>query len=85
MESTGTAEGKALLGDGFVQTTVSSTFMGKPFSGVGVSGYDKARKKFVGTWMDSMSTGIGRIEGTADTSGKVITSQMTSTGLQASS
>jgi len=79
MESTGTAEGKALLGDRFVQTTVTSTFMGKPFSGVSVSGYDKARKKFVGTWIDSMSTGIGRVEGTADASGKVITSQMTGT------
>lgn len=78
MESTGTAEGKALLGDRFVQTTVTSSFMGKPFNGVGINGYDKARKKFVGTWMDSMGTGISQSEGTADAAGKVMTSQMTS-------
>jgi hypothetical protein len=79
MESTGTAEGKALLGDRFVQVTVTSTFMGKPFSGVGINGYDRARKKFVGTWIDSMSTGMMRAEGTTDAAGKVLTSQMTGT------
>ena len=79
MESTGTAEGKALLGDRFVQTTVNSTMMGKPFTGIGISGYDKAKKKFVGTWMDSMGTGIYQMEGTADAAGKVITSHMTGT------
>jgi Protein of unknown function (DUF1579) len=79
METTGTAETKALLGDRFVQTTVTSTMMGKPFAGVGISGYDKAKKKFVGTWMDSMSTGIMQAEGTADASGKVMTTQMTGT------
>ncbi len=79
MESTGTAEGKSLLGDRYVQTTISSTFMGKPFSGQGTTGYDKTKKKFVGTWIDSMSTGIARTEGTSDAAGKVMTSQMVST------
>ena len=79
MESTGTAETKAMLGDRFVQTTVTSTFMGKPFTGVAINGYDKAKKKLVGTWMDSMGTGISVVEGTADASGKVITSHMTGT------
>ena len=79
MDSTGTAEAKAILGDRFVQITVSSTFMGKPFSGVAINGYDKARKKFVGTWMDSMSTGIAVSEGTGDASGEVITSHMKGT------
>jgi hypothetical protein len=75
----GHAETKALLGDRFVQTSVTSTMMGKPFSGVGINGYDKAKKKFVGTWMDSMSTGIMQSEGTADASGKVMTTNMTGT------
>jgi hypothetical protein len=51
--------------------------MGKPFSGQGVTGYDNTKKKFVGTWIDSMSTGIMRSEGTTDASGKVMTTQMT--------
>jgi hypothetical protein len=79
MESTGTAEAKSLLGDRYVQMTVNSTFMGKPFNGVGISGYDNGKKKFVGTWIDSMSTGMMRTEGTADPAGKVVTAQASST------
>jgi hypothetical protein len=79
MESTGTAETKAMLGDRFFQTTVTSNFMGKTFNGLGISGYDKAKKKFVGTWMDSMGTGMMRSEGTADAAGNVMTTQMVGT------
>ncbi len=79
MESTGTAETKAILGDRFVQTTVTSTMAGQPFSGVALTGYDKAKKKFVGTWVDSMTTGIMRSEGTMDAAGKTLTMQMTGT------
>src|SRR5688572_17127040 len=43
MESKGTAETKAILGDRFIQTQVESTFMGKPFSGVGLMGYDNTK------------------------------------------
>jgi hypothetical protein len=78
-ESTGTAEVKSLLGDRFVQTTVTSSFMGKPFNGIGTTGFDKGKKKFVGTWIDSMSTGMMRSEGTSDAAGKVMTSQAVAT------
>jgi Protein of unknown function (DUF1579) len=74
-ESTGTAETKSLLGDRYIQTTLNSTMTGRSFSGQGTTGYDNARKKFVGTWIDSMSTGIMRSEGTTDPSGKVMTTQ----------
>lgn len=79
MESTGTAETKSLLGDRYVQTTVTANMMGKPFSGLGINGYDKTKKKFVGTWIDSMSTGIMHAEGKADAAGKVLSSQMVGT------
>jgi hypothetical protein len=78
-ESTGSAEGKSMLGDRYVQMTFNGTFMGKPFNGVGINGYDNAKKKFVGTWIDSMSTGIMRTEGTSDPAGKVVTVQGSST------
>ena len=74
-ESKGTAEVKPILGDRFVEMKVNATFMDKPFSGIGTTGYDNTKKKFVGTWIDSMSTGIMRSEGTADATGKVITTQ----------
>lgn len=47
--------------------------MGQPFNGIGVMGYDNHTKKYVSTWMDSMSTGIFFMEGTASADGKTIT------------
>jgi hypothetical protein len=79
MESTGTAETKSLLGDRYVQMEISSNMMGKPFTGIATTGYDKAKKKFVGTWIDSMSTGMMLSEGTADPAGKVFTTQAAAT------
>jgi hypothetical protein len=74
-ESKGTAEVKPILGDRFVEMKVNATFMEKPLTGVSTLGYDNTKKKFVGTWIDSMSTGIMRSEGTADSSGNIITTQ----------
>ena len=36
------------------------------FKGMGLEGYDNAKKKFVGSWMDNMGTGIMMAEGTYD-------------------
>ncbi|EJL75124.1 DUF1579 domain-containing protein [Chryseobacterium populi] len=33
-------------------------FMGMPFEGMNILGYDNAKKKFVSTWIDNMGTGI---------------------------
>lgn len=38
-----------------------------------ILGYDTAKKKYVGTWVDSNSTHIGRYEGTMDAAGKTLT------------
>ncbi len=45
--------------------------MGFPFKGINVLGYDNHAKRYVSTWIDSMSTGIYYFEGTG--SGKTIT------------
>ena len=74
-EATGTAESKLVLGDRFVQTSVSSSFMGEPFNGIATTGYDNVKKKYVGTWVDSMTTAIMRSEGSASADGKVLTMQ----------
>jgi hypothetical protein len=80
MESKGTAETTSLFGDRYVQTAVKiDDMMGKPFSGLGTTGYDNTRKKFVGSWIDSTSTGMMLTEGTADPAGKVFTTQALST------
>src|SRR5262249_28125537 len=49
------------------------SFGGQPFHGSGLNGYDNGQKKFVGTWIDNMTTGISNSVGTADSTGKVIT------------
>ena len=43
------------------------------FQGHGVIGYDPVKKKYVGTWVDSMSTSISPLEGTYDKDLKTLT------------
>lgn len=69
-ESTGTVEAKMIMGGRFLVEKYEGTAMGQPFSGMGITGYDNLKKKFVSIWIDSMSSGIMYAEGTAD--GKTI-------------
>lgn len=73
MESAGTADFKMLLDGRFLQQQYNGSMMGQPYSGIGVTAYDNLRKKYVSTWMDSMSTGIFTMEGTGSADGKTIT------------
>ena len=43
------------------------------FQGKGLDGYDTNKKKFVGIWVDSMSTGVMTMEGTYDEKTKTTT------------
>lgn len=72
-ESAGTCDFKTLLDGRFLQQEFTSTMMGQPYSGIGVTAYDNLRKKYVSTWMDTMGTGIFVMEGTAGADGKTIT------------
>jgi len=72
-ESTCTAERKWILGGRFLQEEVSGRFMGQPFGGFGLTGYDNLRKKYTGVWTDTLTTALSTSQGTADASGKVIT------------
>jgi hypothetical protein len=53
--------------------------MGQPFQGHGVTGYDPAKKKYTGVWVDAMSAAIGLLEGTYDAAKKTMTFQYQST------
>lgn len=48
-------------------------FMGAPFTGIMTLGYDAEKKKYVGSWVDSMSPVQWKYEGTVDASGKILT------------
>jgi hypothetical protein len=69
-ESTGTCEQKMILGGRYLHQEFNGDMMGTPFKGIGISGYDNHIKKYVSTWIDSMSTSIFYFEGEAD--GKTI-------------
>ena len=71
--TTGTSENVWVLGGRFVHQTVTAEMTGQPFSGIGYTGYDNFKQKFVGTWMDSMGTMVMISSGSADASGKVLT------------
>ena len=51
-------------------------FGGMPFHGHGTSTWDPNKKKYVGTWIDSMSSGLSLSEGTYDAAAKKATSTM---------
>jgi hypothetical protein len=73
MDSTGACEQKMLFDGRYLQQEYTGDVMGSPFTGINLIGYDNYTKKYVSTWIDSMSTGIYYFEGTASKDGKTIT------------
>jgi hypothetical protein len=47
--------------------------MGQPFSGVGYTGYDNFKKRYVSLWIDNMSTAMSTMDGNLDKEGKTFT------------
>lgn len=72
MVSKGT-ETNTLVGGLWMVTDFKSDMMGQPFAGHGVTGWDSNKKKYVGTWVDSMSSGLGLSESTYDAATKTMT------------
>lgn len=71
-KSTATANNKMILGGRFQESKHTGTFMGMPFEGYGLTGYDNAKKIFVSSWIDNMGTGIMVMEGKWDDKTKAI-------------
>ncbi|WP_265426695.1 DUF1579 domain-containing protein [Chryseobacterium sp. YIM B08800] len=72
MTSTSITTNKMIF-DGRYQTSEhTGNFMGMPFEGMSITGYDNAKKKFVSTWIDNMGTGLMTMEGDWDASKKSI-------------
>jgi len=71
--SKGTSENKLVLGGRYVQQDFTGEMMGQPFSGVGYTGYDNFKKRYVSFWIDNMSTAMSTMEGNLDKEGKAFT------------
>jgi hypothetical protein len=72
-ESKGTVTYKMELGGLWLASDFQGEFGGMKFTGRGLDGYDPAKKKYVGVWVDSWSTAPLVLEGTYDKEGKVLT------------
>lgn len=72
-ESKGTAKATWILDGRYVQEEFTGDFMGQPFRGISLTGYDNIREKYRSVWMDNMSTTMVTSEGDFDAAGKVLT------------
>ena len=70
----------SMLGGFWQVSEFKSEMMGQPFEGRGAMGYDPAKKKYVGTWVDSMTPGYYTTEGTYDPATKTLTATMEGPG-----
>ncbi len=61
-----------MLGDFWVINDMTGD-MGGEMTAVQTIGYDPEKKKYVGTWVDSMMNHMWKYEGTVDQSGKTLT------------
>lgn len=69
MEMKGETKTAWIMGGRFLQEEVT----GPEFKGMSIIGYDNQSKKYVATWIDSMTTSISHQTGECDAAGKVFT------------
>ena len=69
-QSTGVMTYKLECGGLWLCSDFKGDFGGTPFQGKGIDGYDTTKKKYVGVWVDSMSSAPMMMEGTYDAATK---------------
>ena len=65
------AESKMILGGRYLMEEFKSEFMGQPFDGVLLSGYDNLHGEYFSIWLDTMSTWPSVVRGKKDKEGRV--------------
>ncbi len=71
-ESKGKTDFKMILGGRWLQQQFKGKAMGQNFEGMGLIGYDNVKGKFESIWLDTMSTGAMRSDGTYDDQTKTL-------------
>lgn len=64
--STGSAEATMILGGRYLEEHFTGVMEGMPFAGVGLTGYDNYKQRYVVSWADTMGTGILKMTGSYD-------------------
>lgn len=73
MPAKGVETNTLMVGGMWLLSEFKGTFGGQEFTGKGQFGYDPSSKKYVGTWIDSMSPYMMKMEGTYDASSRTLT------------
>ncbi len=73
MVTKGSSTMKMVLGGRFLLQDMDGEMMGMPMKGIGYTGYDNFKKKFVGFWIDDAGTGMYTMEGVANGDNTVLT------------
>lgn len=68
---TGTGTYSLILGDRYLKHDFEGVAMGQPFKGLGLTGYDNFRERYIDLWLDDMSTSMMISYGTMDSAGVV--------------
>ncbi|HYE99839.1 MAG TPA: DUF1579 domain-containing protein [Planctomycetota bacterium] len=69
----GKESSRLIAGGLFLITDMEAEIFGGTFVGHATRCYDVHKKKFTGSWVDNMATGVYTLEGTLDETGKVLT------------
>ena len=64
--SDGTSVHRMVLGGRYLEQHYRGTSMGMPFEGIGFTGYDNVKQRYVGSWIDSFGTGMMTSFGVGD-------------------
>lgn len=70
--SHGTSVAKWMMDGRFVEEKVTGNFMGAPFTGHGLTGYNNLTGEYEATWIDNHTTQIGRYQGKMDDQGQMV-------------
>jgi Protein of unknown function (DUF1579) len=79
-ESKGVETSTMMSGGLWLVSSFKGEFAGQPFEGTGVTGFDPKKKKYVGTWADSMTPELSLMEGAYDEKTKTTTMTGDGTG-----
>lgn len=72
-EMAGTMKNTIVYDGRFLKQVIKGPWMGSKFEGLGFTGYDNVKGKYVTTWLDNMATGIMSSSGDYDASTKTLT------------
>jgi hypothetical protein len=72
-DMSGSMEASWILGGRYLQEVHKGSFMGKPFEGRSLDGYDNTTHEYFSTWVDNMGTGVMVFRGSCDDPCKVLT------------